>query len=331
MNKLIIEEFNKLLKQVQYETDYGDKKVKAINVHRIKSIKEAINVLSKLTFKITNVDQVKKMKGIGKGSLRRIEEILKTGKLSEINEEIINQEYMNYIEKLANVFGIGRKTAFELFTKYNIKSVEELKKLHDSGKIELPENIVKGLKYYNKIKENIPREEMDIMNNILIENLYLVDKDLFGITCGSYRRLKLVSNDIDMIITHPSYKIKNKMKTNYLELFVNKLIENKYIVDSLTGANVETKYMGLFQIDKKYPIRRIDIRFFPEESYYYGLLYFTGSGEFNRRMRHHAINLGYTLNEYGLYDEKGKMIKVNSEEEIFSKLNMEYLVPELRK
>jgi DNA polymerase/3'-5' exonuclease PolX len=331
MNKKIIDQFHRLLKQVEYETDYGNKKVRAINVHRIKSIKTVIDVLTKLNFKITNVDQVKNIKGIGKGSLRRIEEILKTGKLSEINEEIINQEYIKYVEELANVFGIGRKSAFDLFTKYNIKSVEELKKLNDEGKIELPENVVKGLKYYTKIKKDIPREEMDIMNNILIENLYLTDINLFGVTCGSYRRLKTMSGDLDFLITHPSYKIKNKMKTNYLELFIYKLIENGYIVDSFTGENVETKYMGLFRIDKKHPIRRIDIRFFPEESYYFGLLYFTGPGDFNRRMRQHAINLGYTLNEYGLYDEKGKMIRANSEEEIFSKLGMIYLPPELRK
>ena len=41
--------------------------------------------------------------------------------------------------------------------------------------------------------------------------------------------------------------------------------------------------------------------------------------------------MGYTLNEYGLFDENNKMFKVNSEKEIFDILGMEYLSPELRK
>jgi len=43
-----------------------------------------------------------------------------------------------------------------------------------------------------------------------------------------------------------------------------------------------------------------------------------------------ANNYGYTLNEYGLYDENNKTIPVSSEKDIFDILGMEYVDPQFR-
>ena len=78
-------------------------------------------------------------------------------------------------------------------------------------------------------------------------------------------------------------------------------------------------------------IRRIDIRLIPMVSYWPALLYFTGSYELNQNMRLKAKKMGYKLNEYGLYDLKtNDMIVVTSEQEIFEKLEMNYLLPNQR-
>ena len=80
---------------------------------------------------------------------------------------------------------------------------------------------------------------------------------------------------------------------------------------------------------KDNPIRRIDIRFISYDSYYSALLYFTGSSNLNKKMRKIAKELGYKLSEYGL-EKNNKLIKINSEKDIFDKLNMEYLEPKFR-
>ena len=92
--------------------------------------------------------------------------------------------------------------------------------------------------------------------------------------------------------------------------------------------------MGLCKY-KSNPVRRIDIRFIPLDCYASSLLYFTGSGEFNKNMRTYAIKNGYTLNEYGLYKQikinnKKVKIKTNSEEDIFKSLNLNYVEPQFR-
>ena len=107
-----------------------------------------------------------------------------------------------------------------------------------------------------------------------------------------------------------------------------KLKQKTIIVESLTGDNVKTKYMGICKINNV--LRRIDIRFIPYESYYPAILYFTGSKDTNTKMRQIALTMNYTLNEYGLFNEKNELIHVNSEQEIFEHLGMEYLSPDKR-
>jgi DNA polymerase beta len=89
--------------------------------------------------------------------------------------------------------------------------------------------------------------------------------------------------------------------------------------------------MGICKLVKNYPLRRIDIRYMPYESFYSAILYFTGAKDFNRKMRYIADSMGYTLNEYGLFDENGKPFIVTSEKDIFNILGMEYLTPDKRK
>ena len=81
--------------------------------------------------------------------------------------------------------------------------------------------------------------------------------------------------------------------------------------------------------------RRIDIRVFPSDQYHCALLYFTGNDQLNRQMRIVAQEKGYKLNEYsiqkvGSTGVLGKPLPVESEEDIFDYLQMEYKEPQQR-
>jgi DNA polymerase/3'-5' exonuclease PolX len=168
------------------------------------------------------------------------------------------------------------------------------------------------------------------MNNINKKyNLNDTNKYIFEI-CGSYRREKETSNDIDILIS----KLNTNANGNNLNIIINELkSSNKndlLLVDDITDKNIKTKYMGFCKY-KDNPVRRIDIRFVPFKSYYTALLYFTGSKDLNTKMRIKAHELGYKLSEYHLIDiDKNKKIKINSEYDIFHLLKMEYLPPNLR-
>ncbi len=349
MNNNIINEFSKLIAFIKEETDnlQSKKDLSGVkkNQFRIKNLSVALSVLKKYPKNITldNIDEMKDISGIGKGTIDRVREILENGKLSEIGDFVDTKaDKKKTIDNLEEIVGIGRANALELYDK-GIISVDDLKDKIKKGKIEVNDKIMLGLKYYGKYEMNIPRKEMDMYNDFfrhlikkINKTLKLTEKDEYVVElCGSYRREKVQSNDIDVLISKKDV-FSNTKSQNHLERIVNKLksdLKNNnnkpLLVDSITDKKIKTKYMGFSKLDGM-KIRRIDIRFVPYDSYHSAILYFTGSGEFNKKMRNIAKEKGYKLSEYGLFDKKGNVMKVNSERDIFKLLDMEYLPPRLR-
>ena len=331
MNNKLINEFTKLLKQIAFNINTSNtKKEETKHSFRYRQINNVLNIIKKYNKKIKNGNELKDIKGIGKGSINRIDEILKNGFLKEISLNQQDTNNLKQIKELEKVIGIGNKKAIELVLKHNIKSVKSLINAHKNNKIKLNDKILLGLKYINKCKDNIPRKEIIKIDTYLQKIINKTDIELFGIICGSYRRLKPSSGDIDLLIVHPKIKTIQQLnkKKNYLLQLIRKLKQDKFLIDDMTDKNPINKYMGFCKY-KKNPVRRIDIRYIPYNSYYSALLYFTGSGNFNKKMRNIAIELGYKLSEYGLF-KNNKLIKTNSEKEIFNKLNMKYVKPENR-
>jgi DNA polymerase/3'-5' exonuclease PolX len=328
--QLVLDNFNQLIKQIKIDIDNTTGKEQLKNMYRLKSIDLARKIIEKYPNNLININELKQIKGIGDGTINRINEIMKTGKLSEIKITKIDEAFLKIMDELEESYGIGKKTAYDLFKKHNIKTIDELKKKVDSGEIEVNDIIKKGLKYVGQINTKIPHEKITEIYDYLMNNLFKIQVELFGVVCGSYRREKKVCGDIDFIVTHPRFKTKKDSEKyiNYFRTFLLKLKNNGFLIEFLTGAEVNTKFMGIFKWENI--IGRIDIRFIPYESYYYALLYFTGSKDFNTNMRLIAISKQLKLNEYGLYNKNNKTIKVNSEKEIFDILDMEYIQPYLR-
>jgi len=334
-NQLIIDNFKKLIKLIQYQTNaLTDKKEIMINNFRISSLKKSLKAIINYQEKITDAKQLSGIKGIGKGTIDRINEILETKTLKELKDydKIIKKSETTetIIDDLMKIVGIGRIMAIDLMKKYRIKSALELKKLSDSNKIELNDKIKLGLKYLGKFQGSIPRSEIDKTYDYLQDLTEKFNKSMFITICGSYRRGLPTSSDIDILLTDMDIMTAEDMiiNPNVLQQFTKYLHECGFLLDDITDKNIKTKYMGFGRLDSKYPIRRVDIRLIPMISYFPALLYFTGSYEFNQEMRTQAKKLGYKLNEYGLYDNRtNEMIIILSEQEMFNKLGMTYLDP----
>ena len=158
-----------------------------------------------------------------------------------------------------------------------------------------------------------------MINNVI----KLIDINIEFEIVGSYRRKNKDMGDIDILI-----KDTENFKLNEL---IDKLKEKKYIIETL--ANGKNKFMGICKLSDIQSARRIDILVANESYYYFALLYFTGSYQFNILMRRKALEKGYSLSEYGLKDIKtDKLIEleVKSEEKIFEILDMKYVIPSNR-
>eukprot|EP00058_Branchiostoma_floridae_P028240 XP_002613731.1 hypothetical protein BRAFLDRAFT_123875 [Branchiostoma floridae] len=129
-----------------------------------------------------------------------------------------------------------------------------------------------------------------------------------------------------------------EMQPELLKQVVHHLEKSKFVVDTISLG--DTKFMGVCRLpagkgSKERTFRRIDIRLLPNDQYYCGVLYFTGSDVFNKKMRAHALEQGFTLNEYtirplGSTGVPGEALPVSSEEDVFDIIGMKYLKPSQR-
>ena len=314
-----------------------DSREKTRHSHRINSFNKALDAIRAHERPISNQTEAMKLKGVGKGIGSRIQELLETGELSELTKlrsEIKTRT--RTIAELCQITGIGEVRAATLHDKHGVTGITDLLSKYRSGKIRVTKNqlthhIAVGLEYYQDLKHRIPWAEVDQIRRRLEPTISNLDPKLVVTVCGSYRRHKETCGDIDVLIAHPSLVTDSDLKGHkYLTNLVSVLTETGLLVGHLTEHG-ETKYMGVCKLNPDSPGRRIDIRFVTMQAYPAALLYFTGSGQLNKLMRYKANEMGYTINEYGIYKYsngvKGKIIPVSTEQDIFKVINCKYLEP----
>ncbi len=289
----------------------------------LKALSTAINSIKKYDDVILSGSQLRnELKGVGEKISKRIDEILETGTLKELDGIDIENNDLN---NLLLITGVGLVRA-KKWVSMGIHNLDQLKEAIANKKIKSTHHIDIGIKYYYDFQQKIPRSKIDIIKNLLHTYIKKVDKNLVFEICGSYRRGALESGDIDVLISNSNY-INNISSQNYLRKIVKELTKNNLIVDNLTSEGT-TKFMGVCKINDFDNAIRIDIRVVDYQSYFAALIYFTGSKNFNVYLRNKALEHNYTLNEYSLTNMIDGTIKMlNSENEIFDLFNIPYLSP----
>ena len=261
---------------------------------------------------------LKNLDGIGNSIYEKINFILKTGSCPQY-DIIKNLDDPRHI--FLNIHGVGPQAAKRLMDS-GFKTIDDLRNCQQISE-HLNDVQLLGLKYYEHLLEKIPKSEMIKHGLFLKKALYKLDPNSELTISGSYRRGKGYSGDIDVLI-----------KTDHKEIyqkFIQILLSLEYLQDHL--ALGRKKYNGICKLGKKGICRRIDIMNTTLSEYPFSLLYFTGSDEFNKLFRKKCLEKGYTINEYGLKDNKTKELiqhEFKDEKDIFDFLNIQYLEPNQR-
>lgn len=95
-------------------------------------------------------------------------------------------------------------------------------------------------RYFEDFKKKIPRNEIEDIEKLIRTQLKEVDRLIQLTICGSYRRGKQESGDIDCLITHPNFTSKSK-KCDILKIIINTLKNCGFITETLSLG--ETKFM----------------------------------------------------------------------------------------
>ena len=262
---------------------------------------------------------------VGRGIAEKIEEYLKTGHVRKYEQ--MKKKIPVDISGLTAIEGVGPKAIKALWEKLRIKSVADLERAALAGKIAgLPgfgkkseEKILKGIEF---LKQSGGRFRLgDILPYVraLEAELKSIDEVDELVVAGSVRRWKETIGDVDILA------VSRKPKAVMAHFVGLEDVANVY-------AHGETKSMVRMKNGLD-----IDLRVVPRESFGAALNYFTGSKDHNVALRQIAIKKGWKLNEYGLFKlrgekEKGKeeMIAGRTEGELYKKLGLRYIEPEMR-
>ena len=336
-NKYIIDEFVNYYRFIYSNYTTSEKSSKEI-YYKLATIKRVIETISKYNKKIINGSELQKIKGIGPKTIARIDEIIKTGKLSEIVEK---EKQYESISELSQIYGIGPTKASMFYEQYGIKSIKDLIKASLNGKITLTHQMQLGIKYKNTLVEQIPHQLIKNAENLILNKIKSFDNKLIAVICGSYRRKKTFSSDMDILLTHPNITDTNNKQGFFLDNVVD-ILTNFFIIDKLTESSKRhfQGFASFKNIIDDYPnfnvkksVIRLDIIIVPYSSYFTALMHFTGSAVFNQKMRLHAKSLNMKLSEYGLFkhvNKKDIRLEINSENDIFNALLLKYIPPEKR-
>jgi DNA polymerase (family X) len=214
---------------------------------------------------------------------------------------------------------MGPRRTRVLNKELNIESLEDLKKAAEKGEIEKLEgfgkktsnNILKEINEYSE-KGGSKRFKLHEAREIIRPMLEYLDKEIKDITvAGSYRRKKETVGDIDILGTSSN-------PGESMEHFVNYEKVEKVVIKGESKSSVKLR-TGL----------QVDLRIVEKKSLGAALLYFTGSKSHSIALRKAGQDKDYKVNEYGIYKKK-KRLAGKSEKEMYEKLELKYIEPEIR-
>jgi DNA polymerase (family 10) len=300
-------------------------------IGRYRSYERAAELISSLTESVEQLaldpKKLTELPGIGSGLAEHIQEILKTGDYS-LRKKLL-KKYPATILDLLDIQSLGPKKVAFLWRTFKAATVEDVEKLAREAKLrDLPgfgekseENILKAIEV---VKKSSGRFLIDVVENEaakLAAYISTYGKLVGSVTpAGSLRRGKETIGDLDLLLTLAP----GRHSASHIEALSQHILAYKEIEQVL--AHGENKLS--FRLANNL---QVDVRLLDPENYGAAMVYFTGSKEHNVSLRGRANKMGYTLNEYALATLKAeKRVAGATEEEIYAKLKLDWIPPELR-
>lgn len=294
--------------------------IKGENVFRIRAYERAAQNLEGLSQDVEDLakkDELQTIPGIGKDLAEKITTYISTGSVPFY--DTLREEIPEGVLLLLDIPSIGPKTAKLLYDTLHIRNIEDLEQAIERGKLKgLPgiqdktiDNMRKGIAIVRRGKERMTLAQATLVAEEFVGALRTLPAVRDISVAGSLRRQKETVRDIDILVTSAEPQ-------KVMDAFVSHAAVKTIV------AHGETKSSVLTRDDVQ-----VDCRVVQEKELGAALLYFTGSKNFNIRLRTMAVRHRLKINEYGVFKGE-KSVAGRTEKEIFKLFGMEYIEPELR-
>jgi DNA polymerase (family 10) len=276
---------------------------------------------------VKDTKKLKELPGIGDGMAAHLAEIVETGDYA-LRKKLL-KKYPATLLDVLQLQSLGPKKVAFLWSNFKAGTVADVERIAKEGKLrDLPgfgekseQNILKAVEVFKKSSGRFHIDVAEDAAIAIVAHVRKAGKAVHDVTpAGSLRRGKETVGDLDLLVTladgHTSQK--------HVDALAKHILEFPGIDQTL--AHGENKVSFTLQNGLQ-----VDVRLLEKENFGAALLYFTGSKEHNVTLRGRANDMGYTLNEYALATLKAeKRVAGRTEEEIYSKLKLDFIPPELR-
>jgi DNA polymerase (family X) len=319
---------NKAIANILYETaDLLE--IDGQDSFRIRSYRNAAQAIENLPEQIKDMigepKKVLAIPGIGKGMLVNLQELFKDGSLS-VQADLLNKYHPSMLQ-LLKIQGLGPKTIALIWSAHKVCDVDGIERLAREGKIrELPrmgekheQKLLKAIEDYRRISGRFLIDAAEAEANKLMEYLAKFPGIDRITPAGSLRRGRETVGDLDILVTGQTCCSADERA---------KAVQ--YIAQYPPLMSIIAQGDNKISFQLRHGMQ-VDVRLLPPESFGAAMQYFTGSKAHNVALRQRALKMGYTLNEYSLAALKTeKPVAGKTEEEIYAKLKLDYIPPELR-
>ena len=296
---------------------------------RVRSYRNAAEAIEALPQQVADlVSEPKKLleiQGIGKGMQANLVMLFKDGHI-EAHAELL-KKYRPSMLELLKIQGLGPKTIALIWSAYQVSDLEGVEKLAREGKIRtLPRmgekheaKLLKAIEDYRRIAGRFLLDVAEGLADKLVEYLLAVPGVEKVTPAGSLRRGRETVGDLDILVTG-----KGCIEAESRQKITEHLLSFPGLMDIIAQGDNKVSFRHRNGM-------QVDVRLLPPESFGAAMQYFTGSKAHNVALRQRALKMGFTLNEYSLSRvEDEKPVARKTEEEIYAKLKLDYIPPELR-
>lgn len=257
--------------------------------------------------------------GIGEATASKILEYLETGRIAHLDKLLAEQGGIS--PELMAIEDLGPKRARQLQKELGINTVAQLIKAAEDGKLRsmprfseiMEAKILENAKNVTEHSKRHVRSEVKKDVEKILATLRKVPGVERAEAAGSYRREKESIGDLDILVAADAKKIEELSEAVAALPMVRHVVAHggtKLSFDLTSGL-------------------RTDVRFVTLNQWGSAILYFTGSKDHNIVLRRRAIDKGWKLNEYGLFDGE-RLIASKEEEDIYRSLGLPFIDPKNR-
>ena len=293
-------------------------------VYRVGAYRNAAKAIREAGVSVADMarqGRVEELSGVGKTIAEKIDALLETGSIPAADK--LKARIPSGLIAVTRIPGLGPKRARLLYDTLGVESLDDLRKAAEAGTLK----DVPG--FGAKAEENVraalaagadgrPKVRMLLSKALavgdeLVASLRDHPSAIEVELAGSARRQADAVKDLDIVAASSDPEA-------LVEAFCSSPAIDLVHSSGVAGAKVLT-HSGL----------PVDLRIVPEEAFGNLLQHFTGSGRHNEALRTAAVKRGLHVSEYGIADdESGDSLAFTTEEEVYERLGMKWIPPELR-